>query len=58
MKPDYQDFLLRALFLLAGGIAAIVLTLQGHGEALPAVAIGGAAGAIFASRLQTSTTRD
>jgi hypothetical protein len=58
MKPDYQDFLLRVLFLLAGGIAAIVLTLKGHGEALPAVAIGGAAGAFFASRMQTSEFRE
>lgn len=52
MKHDYRDFALRALFLLAGGVAATLLALKGYGTALPAVAVGGALGAFFASRVQ------
>ena len=52
MRYDLQDFALRGLFVLAGVIAATLLALKGYGEALPAVAIGGAAGAFFASRVQ------
>jgi hypothetical protein len=52
MKHDLRDFALRALILVAGGLAAVVLALEGHGEALPAVAIGGALGAFFATRVQ------
>ncbi|HEX6159977.1 MAG TPA: hypothetical protein VF111_07410 [Thermoanaerobaculia bacterium] len=52
MKLDLQDLSIRALFLLAGGIAAVILTMQGHGEALPAVAVGGGLGAWFAARVQ------
>lgn len=56
MNLDLRDFALRALILLAGGIAAIVLSMRGYGTALPAVALGGALGAFFASRVQTGTT--
>lgn len=49
MKYDLTDFALRGLFLLAGGVAALLLALEGYGAALPAVAIGGALGAFFAS---------
>lgn len=52
MRYDLQDFALRALILVAGGLAAALLALKGYGAALPAVAIGGAAGAFFASRVQ------
>lgn len=52
MKHDSRDFALRTLFLVAGGVAALVLTLKGYGEALPAVAVGGALGAFFAARIQ------
>ena len=52
MKHDSRDFLLRALILVAGGLSALLLALQGQGEALPAVAIGGALGAFFATRVQ------
>ena len=52
MKYDTQDFALRTLFVVAGGVAAAILALKGYGEALPAVAFGGALGAFFASRLQ------
>ena len=52
MKYDFVDFALRGLFLLAGGVAALLLALKGYGAALPAVAIGGALGAFFASQAQ------
>lgn len=51
MKHDFQDFALRALFLIAGGVAATLLALKGYGAALPAVAVGGALGAFVAMRL-------
>jgi hypothetical protein len=54
MRHDLQDFALRALFLVAGGVAALLLTLKGYGAALPAVAVGGALGAFFAARVQPS----
>jgi hypothetical protein len=50
MRYDYRDFALRALFLTAGGVAALLLALKGYGTALPAVALGGALGAFIASR--------
>jgi len=52
MRYDLQDFILRALILLAGVLAATLLTIKGYGQALPAVAVGGALGAIFAGRVQ------
>ena len=58
MRYDLQDFALRALILLAGGLAAALLTLKGYGMALPAVAIGGAVGAFFASRLQQTAPEE
>jgi hypothetical protein len=51
MRYDYRDFALRALFLTAGGVAALLLALKGYGAALPAVAVGGALGAFFAARV-------
>ena len=51
MKYDIQDIALRSLFLVAGGVAAILLALKGYGTALPAVAVGGAIGAFFASHV-------
>lgn len=53
MKYDYRDYALRALFLTAGGVAALVLALKGYGAALPAVALGGALGAFFAARVDS-----
>jgi hypothetical protein len=47
MKHDFSDLALRTLFLTAGGIAALLLALKGYGTALPAVAFGGALGALF-----------
>jgi hypothetical protein len=54
MKHDLQDYALRALILVAGGVAALLLALRGHGQAIPAVAVGGALGAFFVARVQTS----
>jgi hypothetical protein len=54
MKLDLTDYALRVLILVAGGVAALLLALKGHGQAIPAVAVGGALGAFFASRAQTS----
>ena len=54
MRYDFQDFALRALFVVAGGVAALLLTLKGYGASLPAVALGGALGAFFAARIQPS----
>jgi hypothetical protein len=58
MKHDLQDYALRVLILVSGGVAALLLTLKGHGQAIPAVAVGGALGAFFASRVQTSEEND
>ncbi|HEV7239284.1 MAG TPA: hypothetical protein VGQ36_08600 [Thermoanaerobaculia bacterium] len=52
MKHDFRDLALRSLILVAGGLSALLLALKGYGEALPAVAIGGALGAFFATRVQ------
>ena len=52
MRYDLQDFLLRALILLAGLLAATLLSIKGYGQALPAVALGGALGAFVAGRVQ------
>ena len=58
MTHDSRDFALRALILVAGGLSAILLAMKGHGEALPAVAIGGALGAFFATRAQQTTSEE
>ena len=54
MNIDRKDFALRALILVAGVLSATLLSMKGHGAALPAVALGGALGAFFAAHLQTS----
>ena len=54
MNLDVRDYALRGLILLAGGISALLLSMQGYGVAVPAVAIGGAIGAAFASRFQSA----
>ena len=54
MKHDFRDLALRTLFLTAGGLAALLLALEGYGTALPAVAFGGALGALFVAGTQTS----
>ena len=52
MKHDLKDLSLRTLILVAGGLSALLLAMKGYGAALPAVAIGGALGAFFATRFQ------
>ena len=52
MRYDLIDVTLRTLILLAGGVAALLLAREGYGQALPAVAVGGALGAFFAARAQ------
>ena len=47
------DIALRVVILSAGGVAAIVLAMRGHGPALPALAAGGMLGA-YLTRLTTS----
>jgi hypothetical protein len=53
MTYDKRDIALRALIVLAGAVSAALLVMKGYGPALPAVGIGGALGAFFASRVQT-----
>lgn len=48
------DLALRALILVAGVLAAVVLSLKGQGAALPALAAGGILGAC-ATRFATSS---
>ena len=52
-KFDLQDFALRALILIAGGVAATLLALKGQAQSLPALAVGGMLGA-FLMRAGTS----
>ncbi len=47
MKLDYT---LRTLIVLAGGLAAVLLSLKGQGQALPALAVGGTLGACMMAR--------
>jgi len=49
------DLALRALILVAGGLAAIVLALKGQGAALPALAAGGILGACMTRFASTPT---
>jgi len=48
------DHALRALILLAGGLAAALLALKGQGQALPALAAGGTLGAFMMARFGPS----
>ncbi len=52
-KFDLRDFALRALILVAGGVAAALLALKGQAQSLPALAVGGMLGA-FLMRAGTS----
>jgi len=57
MRYDRLDIALRTLILIAGGVAALLLAREGYGQALPAVAVGGALGAFFVARVQPSEER-
>lgn len=54
MELDRKDLVLRTLILVAGGLSALLLAMEGHGVALPAVAVGGALGAFVAARVQAT----
>ena len=54
MKLDVQDLTLKALILVAGTLAAVLLAIKGHGQALPALALGGTLGAFVAGSFGTS----
>ena len=44
---DWKDYVLRTLIVICGVLAAILLAREGHAEALPGIAIGGAIGAMM-----------
>lgn len=50
-KFDLQDLALRTLIVLAGVVSAILLTLKGQGQALPALALGATLGAVAMARI-------
>jgi hypothetical protein len=54
MKLDLQDLALRALIVVAGSLAAVLLALKGQASALPALAIGATLGAVFVGRFGES----
>jgi len=49
-----QDFALRALLVVAGALAAVLLVLKGHAQALPALAVGATVGAFAMGRFGPS----
>jgi hypothetical protein len=49
-----MDLALRALLVVAGALAAVLLVLKGHGQALPALALGATLGAFAMSRFGPS----
>ena len=51
---DFQDFALRALIVLAGGIAATLFILKGQTSALPALALGATLGVCAMTRYGSS----
>jgi hypothetical protein len=46
-KMSLQDVALRTLVVVAGALAAVLLALKGHAEALPALAAGATLGALM-----------
>jgi len=50
----FQDIALRALIVLAGGVAAALFILKGQAEALPALAVGATLGTVAMSRFGPS----
>ncbi len=53
-KNFFQDIALRALIVLAGGVAAALFILKGQAEALPALAVGATLGTVAMSRFGPS----
>jgi len=54
MKLDLQALTLKALILVAGTLAAVLLAMKGQTQALPGLAIGSTLGVILAGRFGTS----
>lgn len=54
MKLDLQDWLLRSLIVVAGGLSAILLAMKGYAPALPALALGAGLGSLLAGRFGTN----
>lgn len=50
----WQDWALRALIMAAGTVAAVLLSLKGQGQALPALALGATLGACMMARFGPS----
>jgi hypothetical protein len=46
-KPDPKDFVMRALIVVAGAVAAALLVLKGQAQAVPALAAGATLGAVM-----------
>ncbi|MEO8216301.1 MAG: hypothetical protein ABI718_04390 [Acidobacteriota bacterium] len=46
----WQDWILRGLIVLGGGLAATLFILQGKAEVLPALAIGSVLGVLLMDR--------
>jgi hypothetical protein len=51
---NIQDLALRALIVVAGVVAALLLSLKGQASALPALALGATLGAVFVGRFGES----
>ena len=51
---DFQDFALRALIVVAGTVAAMLLVLRGQAQAVPALAVGAVLGALAMGQLGAS----
>ncbi len=44
-RSDWRDVCTRVLMVIAGVLAAVLLVLKGHGDSLPALALGATLGA-------------
>ena len=53
-KLDLHDLALRAAIVVAGTVAALLLSLKGHTEAVPALALGATLGTLVMARFQAS----
>jgi hypothetical protein len=50
----FHDHALRALLIVAGALAAVLLVLKGHAQAVPALAVGAMLGAFAMGRFGPS----
>jgi hypothetical protein len=51
---DWQDLAIRAVMVVAGGVAAALLILKGQAQAVPALAVGATLGTFAMGRFGTS----